>query len=500
MARFFADGTIECLGRTDHQVKLRGFRIELGEIEAMLAQHPAVQQAVVVDREITGDRRLIGYVAAGASAPSSSELKVFLRARLPEYMIPAGFVFMEKLPLTPNGKVDRRALPQPEGTGAERENGFLAPRDAIELQLANAWENTLGVKPIGIKDNFFELGGHSLLAVRLFAQIEKVFGKKLPLATLFQAPDVENFAKLLRQEGWLPSWSSLVPIQPNGSRPPFFCVHAHGGNVLNFKDLARHLGPDQPFYGLQAQGLDGSRPRHGSVEEMAAHYLKEIREVQSVGPYLLGGHCFGAKVAFEMAQQLCAQGEEVALLALIDAFAPGYPIRLPWALRRVAQVRFHWGNLMSTRHKKKYVLEKSAIVGERAARFMKATVADFCLKVGLPFPAPHALHRTEPKIKPYNPLTYPGKITVFAPTESYSIAVRFEPHMGWDRLANGGLEVHEIPGKFAAIIAEPHVVKLAEDLRTCIERATQVALDGHRTLDQAILGSERPLTTASVKL
>jgi amino acid adenylation domain-containing protein len=265
MARFFADGTIECLGRTDHQVKLRGFRIELGEIEAMLAQHPAVQQAVVVDREITGDRRLIGYVAAAASAPSGSELKVFLRARLPEYMIPAGFVFMEKLPLTPNGKVDRRALPQPEGTGAERENGFLAPRDAIELQLANAWENTLGVKPIGIKDNFFELGGHSLLAVRLFAQIEKVFGKKLPLATLFQAPDVENFAKLLRQEGWLPSWSSLVPIQPNGSRPPFFCVHAHGGNVLNFKDLARHLGPDQPFYGLQAQGLDGSRPRHGSV-------------------------------------------------------------------------------------------------------------------------------------------------------------------------------------------------------------------------------------------
>jgi thioesterase domain-containing protein/acyl carrier protein len=407
---------------------------------------------------------------------------------------------MEKLPLTPNGKVDRRALPQPEGTGAERANGFLAPRDAIELQLANAWENTLGVKPIGIKDNFFELGGHSLLAVRLFAQIEKVFGKKLPLATLFQAPDVENFAKLLRQEGRLPSWSSLVPIQPSGSRPPFFCVHAHGGNVLNFKDLARHLGPDQPFYGLQAQGLDGSRPRHNSVEEMAAHYLREIREVQSVGPYLLGGYCFGGKVAFEMAQQLRAQGEEVALLALIDAFAPGYQILLPWRLRRLAQVRFHWKNFKSTRDKKRYVLEKSAVARQRVAKFIKTAVADGCLKAGLPFPVRSALETTKPRIKPYNPPSYPGTVTVFAPISSHSGYVRFESHMGWNRLASGGLEVHEIAGQVTTIIAEPHVVKLAEDLRTCIERATQIALDGHRTLDQAILGSDRPLTTASVKL
>jgi aspartate racemase len=236
------------------------------------------------------------------------------------------------------------------------------------------------------------------------------------------------------------------------------------------------------------------------VEEMAAHYLREIREVQSVGPYLLGGYCFGGKVAFEMAQQLCAQGEEVALLALIDAFAPGYDRWLPWRLRRVAQVRFHWANLMGTRHKMEYVLEKSAIVRERAAKFIKAVVADVCLKVGLARPTRTAFETTKPRINPYNPLTYPGKITVFAPTESHSIGTRFEPHMGWNRLASGGLEVHEIPGQVAAIIAEPHVVKLAEELRTCVERATQIALDGHRTLDQAILGSDRPLTTASVKL
>jgi amino acid adenylation domain-containing protein len=470
VARFLADGTIECLGRTDHQVKLRGFRIELGEIDAVLTQHPAIQQAVVVDHEISGDKRLIGY-AVGAGT-TSSELKEFLRGKLPEYMIPVGFVFMEKLPLTPNGKVDRKSLPQPDGIRAERENGFVAPRDAIEVQLVNAWEAVLGVKPIGIRDNFFELGGHSLLAVRLFSQIEKIFGKRLPLATLFQAPNVESTAKLLRQEAWTPSWSSLVPIQPRGSRPPFFCVHAHGGNVLNFKDLARCLGPDQPFYGLQAQGLDGSRPGHKSVEEMAAHYLKEMREVQPVGPYLLGGYCFGGKVAFEMAQQLHRHGQEVALLALIDAFAPGYRILLPWGLRRLAQIRFHWANLKSARDKKKYVLEKSAIARARAAKFMKAVIAISCLKVGLPIPALRGLKTTRQRRKPYHPLTYPGKITVFAPTMSHSGYISFESHMGWNGLAGGGLEIHEIPGHVTAIIAEPHVKELAEQLRSCIERET----------------------------
>jgi thioesterase domain-containing protein/acyl carrier protein len=381
-------------------------------------------------------------------------------------------VFMEKLPLTPNGKVDRRALPQPEGIGAERANGFLTPRDAIELQLANAWENTLGVKPIGIKDNFFELGGHSLLAVRLFAQIEKVFGKKLPLATLFQAPDVENFAKLLRQEGWLPSWSSLVPIQPNGSRPPFFCVHAHGGNVLNFNDLSRCLGPNQPFYGLQAQGLDGSRPRHNSVEEMAAHYIREIREVQPHGPYFLGGYCFGGQVAFEMAQQLRGEGVEVGLVALIDAYAPGYRTLVPWGQRRIAQIRHHWGNLRQSVGKERflYLLEKTSIAWAAAEKHIKKISARALIGLGFSLPSVLAGTITKRRLaKRYKPSVYPGKLIVFAPAESHSRNFRFESHLGWKGLCRE-MEIHVIPGKVEALMSEPQVSRLASELGSCIKK------------------------------
>src|SRR5262249_11903943 len=159
-------------------------------------------------------------------------------------------------------------------------------------------------KRLGIHDNFFELGGHSLLALRLFTRIKAITGKELPLAILFEAPSVSKLAAVLDREGWSPSWSSLVAIQPSGSRPPFFFVHGHGGNVVRFRDLAHHLGPDQPFFGLQAVGLDGKQPAYTRMEEIAAHYLREIRAVQPAGPYYVGGFCFGGLVAFEMAQQL----------------------------------------------------------------------------------------------------------------------------------------------------------------------------------------------------
>lgn len=238
-------------------------------------------------------------------------------------MIPSVFVRMEALPLTANGKVDRKALPEP---GREEEEGeeYVGAEDGLQRELGKIWEGVLGRGPIGIRDNFFELGGHSLLAVRVMNRVEEAFGTRLPVATLFQAPTVEKLAGLLRQEGWTPPWSSLVVIQAGGSNPPFFCVHDVGGGVLGFRDLARRLGPEQPVYGLQAQGLDGKRPCHRRVEEMAAHYLSEIRSVQPEGPYYLGGLSFGGAVAFEMAQQLRAQGQEVGLVALFDTFPTNY--------------------------------------------------------------------------------------------------------------------------------------------------------------------------------
>ncbi|WP_254564071.1 non-ribosomal peptide synthetase [Oscillatoria sp. HE19RPO] len=249
-------------------------------------------------------------------------LRDYLKQKLPDYMIPSVFVLLEAMPLTPNGKIDRRALPAPDSFNPQNESCFVAPHDTLELQLSQIWSEVLGVHPVGVRDNFFTLGGHSLLAVRLMARLEQQLGINLPLATLFSSPTIEQLVIHLRSSRDSGKWSPLIPIQSIGHKQPFFCVPGIGGNVLYFYELARHLGADQPFYGLQARGLNGELEPFTRVEDMAACYIEAIQTVQSKGPYLLGGHSFGGVVAFEMAQQLQKQEHEVALVAIIDTLAP----------------------------------------------------------------------------------------------------------------------------------------------------------------------------------
>lgn len=333
--RYRADGSLEFLGRIDYQVKIRGFRIELGEIETVLSQHPAIARCVVIDREDTpGDKRLVAYlVCSQVYLPASDEFRRFLQKQLPDYMIPAAFVALKELPLTPNGKIDRRALPKPDTIQTQRSAQFLAARDQLEAQLVKIWEETMGIRPIGITDNFFDLGGHSLLAVRLFAQIEKTFGKSLPLATLFQAATIEALAKMIREQNWLAPWSSLVPMQPHGDKPPLFYMHAGGGNLLVYRELTHSLGIEQPIYGLQPRGLDGKFDPFQTIEDMADYYLAQILTVQPDGPYYLAGLSTGGMIAFELAQRLRQQGKEVALLTMFDTIGPDYPKLLPPLLR-----------------------------------------------------------------------------------------------------------------------------------------------------------------------
>ena len=294
LSRYLPSGEIQYLGRIDHQVKIRGFRIELGEIGAVLAKHPGIKQCVVTAREDRpGEKMLVAYFEAqGNAAPETNELRDYLKKELPEYMVPAAFVRMDRLPLSPNGKIDTKALPAPEQRSSEGQDAFLAPRDSVEQVLAQLWAKVLKVKRVGLNDNFFELGGHSLLAVRIIVEIENIYGRRLPLATLLQAPTVGALAEVLRKENWKPSWSSLVPLQPGGSKPPLFLIHSHGGNVLEYYPLANHLDKDQPVYALQARGLDGNIPKNESLEQIASAYLKEIRTLQSEGPYLLGWFLF----------------------------------------------------------------------------------------------------------------------------------------------------------------------------------------------------------------
>ncbi|TCP59049.1 amino acid adenylation domain-containing protein [Tumebacillus sp. BK434] len=325
LVRWMPCGELEFIGRIDSQVKVRGFRVEIGEIEAALVQHPWIREAVVIVREEGGSKRLAAYVTAeGMGELAMSDLTGFLQQTLPDYMIPDVLEVLADLPLNPNGKVDRKALAA-RSVSYEREAVFAAPQDRIELELLQLWNELLGDGSYGVTDDFFKVGGHSLLAVRLIAQIEKRFGQKLPLSVLFDEGTIRRLAARLRQGGQALPATPLVTIQsglPGTAETPLFLVHPVGGSVFAYLDLARELGSDQPVYGLQARGLEDHRAPLVVMEEIAAEYVAAIRTVQQSGPYRLGGWSLGGSIAFAMAGQLRALGEEVELLALIDARAP----------------------------------------------------------------------------------------------------------------------------------------------------------------------------------
>ncbi|MCA2629774.1 MAG: MicD protein [Microcystis sp. M069S2] len=260
-------------------------------------------------------------VLTSDSQITTSELRQFLANQLPAYLVPNTFVILDNLPLTPNGKCDRRSLPIPDDQ-TRKNIPKIGPRNLVELQLAQIWSEILGINDIGIQENFFELGGHSLLAVSLINRIEQKLDKRLPLTSLFQNGTIASLAKLLAQETTQPASSPLIAIQSQGDKTPFFAVHPIGGNVLCYADLARNLGTEQPFYGLQALGLSELEKTVASIEEMAMIYIEAIQTVQASGPYYLGGWSMGGVIAFEIAQQLLTQGQEVALLALIDSYSP----------------------------------------------------------------------------------------------------------------------------------------------------------------------------------
>ncbi|WP_051188157.1 amino acid adenylation domain-containing protein [Brevibacillus thermoruber] len=320
LVRYLPNAELEYLGRLDHQVKIRGFRIELGEIETCLVTVPSVREAVVHVREdVPGDKRLVAYVVPAAENVTPESLTEALHRKLPNYMVPSIFVLLESLPLTPNGKVDRKALPAPERL--EAGGAYVAPRDVLEHQLVQIWEDLFGLSPIGIRDNFFNLGGHSLQAVRMISQIEKKMGQSLPLAVLFQAETIEQLAVALRNKTSQKRPAQLVEIQ-KGTKVPLFLMHPIGGNVFCYGDLAREMGCDQPVYALQAAGLQGETEPLTTIEEMAKRYLDEIRMVQKQEPYRLGGWSMGGLIAYEMAFQLVQQGESVMQLILFDTKLP----------------------------------------------------------------------------------------------------------------------------------------------------------------------------------
>jgi amino acid adenylation domain-containing protein len=494
MGFYRSDGTLEFVGRVDRQVKIRGSRFELDEIEWALSQHPTIEEtAVVVREDEPGNKRVVAYVVSRGRTLSVELVRSFLVEKLPDYMIPSAFVALDSLPRLPNGKLDRQTLPPPARVRPDFAWSCVLPRNTTEWKLVNIWQAVLVVGGIGVLDNFFDLGGDSLSALCMLAQVDKVFGKELPASAVFHAPTIEKMARLLDRDGPV-SWSALVPLQTQGSKAPFFWIHGDASDAF----LPRYLGPDQPVYGLVHQSMDGRPAKSQTVAEIAVRYLQEIRVVHPTGPYLLGGFCFGGLVAFEIAQQFKAQGDDVRLLALVDplplrhcasspisalpsvAEKPSSPGLRHEAVRHLNNVRRLGG-----RDRLTYIWLRT---GARILNLVKSSTLTklirhlICIAYHwLDKPLPYSLRSFyvleiyRRATKEYALRTYPGSVSLFlhskTPDENSSAV--------WAGIATGKVEVLEIPDGHEEILKEPYLRVWAEKLKVCLDTA-QNALSQRR--------------------
>ena len=426
---------------------------------------------------------LVAYVVTKSSV-TPNELREFLHERLPEYMIPTSFLALSALPLLPNGKVDRRGLAENSETESRPQTVIALPRDNLEGQLVRIWKQVLGTtEAIGVTDNFFELGGHSLLAVALMAQIQKWFGQELPLSLLFEGATIAHLAEVLRGQAAVHTPSPLVPIQPKGSRPPFFCVHTGSGEVLAYEPWSRYLDADQPFYGIQDHFAYKDGDPEIPIEEMASIYVQAVRTLQPVGPYMLGGWSFGGLVAFEMARQLVESGQEVPLLVLVDSGAPAFLRQIIEAddavlltvlanqltrysmtdeeLRPLTEALRKLDSNEQLQYVIDYFVQRDKVGAhldmDYAFAFLKRHLRVFRTRI-------RVTHRFDPPV-------YPGRITVLRGSEEPAEVRGLDPTKGWSELSTQPVEVHIVPGNHETMGLEPNVKALSARLQSCIEEA-----------------------------
>ncbi|MGB7950461.1 MAG: amino acid adenylation domain-containing protein, partial [Candidatus Binatia bacterium] len=479
LARYLPNGNVEFVGRMDNQVKVRGFRIELGEIENILGRHPGVKKAVVLAREDNpGDKRLVGYIVPQRQLDLSTDgLRSYLKDRLPDYMVPSAFVFLDDLPLTPNGKIDRKTLPIPDQNRSRLVGSYQSPRTTMEEALARIWSEVLGVEKVGINDNFFDLGGHSLLAVRAVNLIKKRIGQTIRIADIFQASTVERMASFLHDDEVATPCSSLVPLQTEGSKPVFFWVHGDASSAY----LPRYLDPEQRLYGLQHQSTDGQPAVYRSVEDIATHYLEEIYTVQPHGPYRLGGNCFGGLVAFEMAHQLQKRGESVDLLALLNPASPRTraskvrysPIstlvnELPHFLQVLLSFRLSGRSndaLKKVKGSISAAIRKPLRSVKKAAQKAICTICErFSLSIPVSLRSRYILEIYFQALQFYVLRPFQGDMVLFLSQDFPR-----ERRVYWSKQSTGIVTIHDVPGDHTGVLEDENVKVWAEKLASCLE-------------------------------
>jgi amino acid adenylation domain-containing protein len=465
LVRWRPNGTLDFVGRADHQVKLRGFRIELGEIESVLREHSAVRDAVVIPREdIAGDRRLVAYLIGEGPVPDAMDLRAFLTPRLPAYMIPSAFAVLEALPLTPGGKIDRNALPAPDGA-SRATHAYAPPTTELESALAAIWQRLLGVEQVGVDDDFFELGGHSLLAVQMVGAVEAELERTCTLPMLFRSGTIRRLAAEMRAGGPEADSATVLQLQARGAGPPLFCICG----VHAYQELADALAPELPVFGVflpaEQEILDqdgrGHRLSRISVEEMAAGYVKVVRERQPSGPYLLLGFCFGGIIAYEAARQLVDAGEAVGLLVMLDTKLQGSarPLAKRVAKRWLRRVAIRHTDLLPRLLLRRLIGYEAPTDTQRLELMRRQIYSDAMRK--------------------YRVRTYGGSAVLVRPdgaARGYE-AGAVDRSLGWAEHIER-LEVCSAPGDHLSHLKRPNVRALAEALRPRIGAARSPQGDG----------------------
>lgn len=473
IGRMRPDGLLEHLGRKDFQVKIRGFRVETEEIQAALCEHPFVSEAAIVARENErGEKILAAYVVPARRATLvPNAMRAYLRTKLPEYMVPTAFVTLEQLPMTSTGKLDRAALPAPPRSSAGREVAPTAPTDDIDKWLVSLWQTVLGVPRVGTRDDFFELGGESLHAARIVAEIQIKYGKRLLPSLFVRAPTIEALAQLIRQEVRYVETSLVVPLQPHGTKSPLFFTHGFGGGVIDYELTARLLDDDRPVYGILAATDEGFAP---NFETMVGRSVRELRAMQPQGPYYLAGYSYGGAVAFEMAQQLMAQGQEVAYLAMLDYSVP-----------RWHNHAFQWNRHYLIALAKNFPLWADEFLklgprgmGLRIRRKARRLVRLLSHDASDPYDPSlivdqikdvdaekRAFMEYESRLlRAYRPRPYPGKMITIA-AAAQSLFGPYDRRLGWERFAQEGVVSYVSTGSHNTLLQDVNAPALAHQLR-----------------------------------
>ena len=475
LGKLLPSGELLCLGRTDQQIKVRGHRIEPGEIEHILNAIDGISDAAIASHL----NRLVAYVEKTGSIENLQEQishwKHELSAQLPDYMVPQEFLILENLPKTPSGKLDRKRLSDIKPVNSLKKLNNK-PRTKAEQDVADIWQECLQLTEIDIRDNFFEMGGHSLIAVQVMTKLEQNTGKRFPLSVLFEYPTVEKMARLIQSKEKLVKSGSLVHIKPKGNKPPIYIVHGFGLNVLNFFPLALYMDADQPIFGLQGKGLDGTEELLTSVEDMAAHYINTITEFQPDGPFALAGYSFGGIVAYEMARQLKEQGRQITILAILDTHvAPHYKYssklgkqgaKLSYFMgQKWLSLKLLLGSLDGFKQKTKNIRTKLDSLRSKTANEEQS-------RIELGYSDNEEIVETNNRaIEEYHLKSTKLHVDLFRAEQVKKAVYVPDPiYLGWKSLASKGITIHDIPGDHFSMFSSPNDEKFAQILQIVLDK------------------------------